>query len=111
MDIEYCLARIRNTVAALEHMRLKFDSFCDRFEQKCSALGLTESGDRQSIRCERKRAFCNILENISCQMKARFDHFVLRPEGGGPGVQGGGSPFLCAVRLLGSWFPIPLRLG
>uniref|UniRef100_A0A3P8SLS9 DUF4371 domain-containing protein n=1 Tax=Amphiprion percula TaxID=161767 RepID=A0A3P8SLS9_AMPPE len=51
MDIEYCLPRIRDTVAALERMRLKFDSFCDRFEQKCSTLGLTESGDRHSIRC------------------------------------------------------------
>lgn len=77
MDIEYCRARIRDTVAALERMRQKFDSFCDRLEQKCSALGLTESGDGQSIRCEceRKRAFCNILENTSCQMKARVDHF------------------------------------
>lgn len=75
MDIEYCRARIRDTVAALERMTLKFDSFCDRFEQKCSALGLTENGDRQSIRCERKWVFCNILDNISCQMKSRFDHF------------------------------------
>uniref|UniRef100_A0A3P9K3W7 Zinc finger MYM-type protein 1 n=1 Tax=Oryzias latipes TaxID=8090 RepID=A0A3P9K3W7_ORYLA len=75
MDIEYCRARIRDTVAALERMRLTFDSFCDRFEQKCSALGLTESGDRQSARCERKRLFCNILDDVNCQMKARFDHF------------------------------------
>ena len=55
MDIEYCLARIRDTVAALERMRLKFDSFCDRCEQKCSVLGLTESGDRQSFISKGKR--------------------------------------------------------
>ena len=75
MDIEYCLARIRDTIAALERMRLEFESFCDRFEKKCSALGLAESGGRQSIRFERKRVFCNILDDISYQMKARFDHF------------------------------------
>ncbi|XP_061925575.1 zinc finger MYM-type protein 1-like isoform X1 [Entelurus aequoreus] len=75
MDIEYCLAPIRDTIEALERMRLEFKSFCDRFEKKCSALGLAESGDRQSIRFERKRVFCNILDDISYQMKARFDHF------------------------------------
>lgn len=42
MDIEYCLAGIHVTVAALECMRLELDSFCDQFEKKCSALGLTE---------------------------------------------------------------------
>uniref|UniRef100_UPI0037E77704 zinc finger MYM-type protein 1 n=1 Tax=Semicossyphus pulcher TaxID=241346 RepID=UPI0037E77704 len=77
MDIEYCLARIHDTVAALGHMRLEFDSFYDRFEQKCSALGLTESGNRvrQSVRDKRRQVFCFILDNISDQMKARFDHF------------------------------------
>ena len=71
MDIEYCLACIRDTVAALERMRLEVDSFYDRFEKKCSALGLTDGGARD----ERKRLFSNILENTSHQMKARFDHF------------------------------------
>ncbi|XP_034043832.1 uncharacterized protein LOC117525960 [Thalassophryne amazonica] len=75
MDIEYCLARIRNSIAALERMRLEFGSFYDRFEKKCNTLGLTESRGRQSIRYERKQVFCNILDNVSSQMKARFDHF------------------------------------
>ncbi|XP_061775076.1 zinc finger MYM-type protein 1-like isoform X1 [Nerophis ophidion] len=75
MDIEYCLARIRDTIATLERMRLQFESFCDRFEKKCSAFGLAESGGRQSIRFERKQVFCNILDDISYQLKARFDHF------------------------------------
>ncbi|GLD46309.1 protein NLRC3-like isoform X1 [Lates japonicus] len=33
-----------------------------------------------------------------------------RAEGGGPGVRGGGFPFLCAVCLLGSWFPLHYRV-
>lgn len=42
MDIEYCLAGIHDTVAALERMRLELDCFCDRFEKKCGALCMTE---------------------------------------------------------------------
>ena len=77
MDIEYCLTHICDTVAALGHMRLEFDCFYDRFEQKCGALGLTGSGNRvrQSIKDERSQVFCFILDNISDQMKSRFDHF------------------------------------
>ncbi|XP_049597201.1 zinc finger MYM-type protein 1 [Syngnathus scovelli] len=75
MDIEYCLARIRDTNEALERMKLEFDSFYDQFERKCNTLGLIESRSEQSVTNERKRLFCNILDNISCQMKARFDHF------------------------------------
>ena len=78
MDIEYCLGGIRDTIAALERMRLEFNSFYDQFERKCGALGLTESGNRQSVRVrdERRQVFCYILDNISDQMKARFDHFA-----------------------------------
>ena len=55
MGIDYCLARIRDTIAALERMRLEFDSFYDQFERKCGALGLTESGNRQSVRVRDER--------------------------------------------------------
>ncbi|XP_032067125.1 zinc finger MYM-type protein 1-like [Thamnophis elegans] len=75
MDIEYCLARIRDTFTALERMKLEFNSLYDRFEKKCSSLGLTGTGCRESVISEQKRVFCNILENISHQMQARFDHF------------------------------------
>ncbi|XP_061746542.1 uncharacterized protein LOC133545177 [Nerophis ophidion] len=75
MDIEYCLARFRDTIASLQRMGLEFEGFCERFEKKCSAFGLEESGSRPSIRLERKLAFWNILDDISCQMKARFDGF------------------------------------
>lgn len=75
LNVDYCLARIRDTAAALERMTLEFNIFYVRFENKCRALGLTESGDGESIRSERKQVFCSILDNISSQMKARFDHF------------------------------------
>ena len=56
MGIEYCLARIRDTIAALELMRLEFDSFYDQFERKCGSLGLTESGNSgQSVRVRDER--------------------------------------------------------
>ncbi|XP_032065573.1 zinc finger MYM-type protein 1-like isoform X2 [Thamnophis elegans] len=75
MDIEYCLARIRDTFTALERMKLEFNSLYDRFEKKCSSLGLTGTGCRETVISEQKRVFYNILENISHQMQARFDHF------------------------------------
>ncbi|CAG5929464.1 unnamed protein product [Menidia menidia] len=74
-DIEHCVARIRDTVSVMERMRLEFDSYYLRFEQKCGALGLTDGTDRHSARDERRHLFCNILDNISDQMKARFGHF------------------------------------
>lgn len=37
------------TVAALECMRLELDCFCDRFETKCSALGLRVEADDCSV--------------------------------------------------------------
>lgn len=76
MDIGFCCARIRDTMGVVERQRQEFDSFYDRFEQKCITLGLTDNArSKQPIRDERKRMFYNILDNIGVQMKARFDHF------------------------------------
>ncbi|XP_028677925.1 zinc finger MYM-type protein 1 isoform X1 [Erpetoichthys calabaricus] len=75
MDNVYCCARIRDTIGVVERMRQEFDAFYERFEQKCTTLGLTDSGSKQSVRDKRKQMFFNILDNISVQMKARFDHF------------------------------------
>ncbi|XP_060768562.1 zinc finger MYM-type protein 1 [Neoarius graeffei] len=73
MDIGFCCAQIRDTIGAVKGQRQEFDSFYERFEQKCSSLGLTDS--QQPVRDERKRLFCNILDNVAAQLKARFDHF------------------------------------
>ncbi|KAG2459971.1 ZMYM1 protein, partial [Polypterus senegalus] len=75
MDNVYCCARIRDTIGVVERMRQEFDTFYERFEQKCTTLGLTDIGSKQSVRDKRKQMFFNILDNISVQMKARFDHF------------------------------------
>ena len=78
MDIGFCCARIRDTIAVVERMRQEFDNFYEWFEQRCSALGLTDNERSQSktpAKDERKRKFFNILDNVSTQMKARFDHF------------------------------------
>lgn len=76
MDNGFCCARIRDTIAVVEGQRQEFESFYERFEQKCSSLGLTDSvGGQQPVRDERKRLFCNILDNITAQLKARFGHF------------------------------------
>ncbi|XP_005161614.3 zinc finger MYM-type protein 1 isoform X3 [Danio rerio] len=76
MDIGFCCARIRDTIGAVEDQRQEFKSFYERFEQKCSSLGLTDSvQSQQLVRDERKRLFSNILDNITAQLRARFDHF------------------------------------
>lgn len=78
MDIGFCCARIRDTIAVVERMRQEFDNFNERYEQRCSALGLRDNERCQSktpAKDERKRTFFNILDNASTQMKARFDHF------------------------------------
>nr|XP_032833154.1 zinc finger MYM-type protein 1-like isoform X4 [Petromyzon marinus] len=76
MDIGFCCARIRGTMGVVERQRQEFDSFYDRFEQKCITLGLTDNAQsKQPIRDERKIMFYNILDNVSVQMKARFDNF------------------------------------
>ena len=75
MDIGYCCARIHNTIGVVERMRQDFNTLYERFEQKCSTLGLNDSGRNQSVRDARKKMFYNIMDNISVQMKAMFDHF------------------------------------
>lgn len=54
-------------------LQLELDSFYDWFDQKCSVLGLTESGNgvRQLIKDEQRQVFCYIMDNISDQMKAK----------------------------------------
>lgn len=76
MDIGFCCSRIRDTMGVVESQRHDFDSFYDRFQKKCITLGLKDDdGSQQPIRDERRRMFDNILDNISVQLKARFDHF------------------------------------
>ncbi|KAJ7988524.1 hypothetical protein DPEC_G00324470 [Dallia pectoralis] len=77
MNIGFCCQRIRDAMEVVERLRQGFDSFHDRLEQKCVTLGLTENArSKHLIRDERKRMFSNILENVSVQMKARFDNFA-----------------------------------
>lgn len=54
MDIGYCFARIQDTIGVVERMRKEFNALYDRFEQKCSTLGLDNGGRNQSVRDERK---------------------------------------------------------
>lgn len=76
MDIGFCCARIRNTIGVVQRQRQEFDSFHERFEQKCATCRLTDSVRiRQPLRDERKQMFYNILDNISVQLEAIFDHF------------------------------------
>ncbi|XP_063061049.1 zinc finger MYM-type protein 1-like [Engraulis encrasicolus] len=76
MDFELCCKRINDTIEAVELKRLEFYSFYEQVEQKCSSLGLTDSMQSQKpARDERKRLFLNILDNVTSQLKARFDHF------------------------------------
>uniref|UniRef100_A0A8C5QA54 TTF-type domain-containing protein n=1 Tax=Leptobrachium leishanense TaxID=445787 RepID=A0A8C5QA54_9ANUR len=77
MEVEFCYEQIRNTMGVLKRQTQEFDNFYDRFRQQCITLGLTDNErSKQPIRDERKRMFENILDNISGQMKARFDHFA-----------------------------------
>ncbi|KAI4799951.1 hypothetical protein KUCAC02_016489 [Chaenocephalus aceratus] len=76
MDIGFCCAQIRDTIGVVERQRKEFDSCYDGFEQKCITLGLTDNvRSKHPIRDERKRMFHCILENITVQLKARFDNF------------------------------------
>ena len=54
MDIAFCCAQIRDTIDYVEQQRQEFDSFCHRFEQKCAALHLTDTGDMRQIKDKRK---------------------------------------------------------
>ncbi|CAL9700934.1 unnamed protein product [Knipowitschia caucasica] len=77
MDIGFCCARIRDTIGVVERMRQEFHIFYERFEQRRAQLGLTEerSQRKMPVEDERKQVFFKILDNVSAQMKARFDHF------------------------------------
>ncbi|KAF4075810.1 hypothetical protein AMELA_G00223020 [Ameiurus melas] len=76
MDIRFCCARIRDTIGVVERQRQEFDGFYERFEQKCATLGLTDSvQSKPSVRDEWKQMFYNVLDDISVQLKARFDQF------------------------------------
>ena len=70
MDIGFW---IRDTSGFVERQRQEFNSFYERFEQKCATLWTTDSvWSQMSVRDERKRMFCYILDNISVQLVARF---------------------------------------
>nr|XP_061843687.1 uncharacterized protein LOC133624088 [Nerophis lumbriciformis] len=77
-DLGLCRSQIRDTMAAIERSVREFDTFYDKFERRCEALGLTDDGRRQSglsVKDERKRTFDQILQNVREQLKARFDQF------------------------------------
>ncbi|XP_066471486.1 zinc finger MYM-type protein 1-like isoform X2 [Tiliqua scincoides] len=76
MDIGFCCVKIHNTIEVVERQRQEFDSFYDRFEQRCLAFGLTDDAQSaQPIKEERRILFYNILDNISVQLRARFEQF------------------------------------
>lgn len=62
------------TVSVTECIKQEFDLFYEKYEQKCITLGLTDIDSKQPVRNEKKRIYYNILDNVSVQMKARFDH-------------------------------------
>ncbi|XP_036973754.1 zinc finger MYM-type protein 1 [Acanthopagrus latus] len=75
MDIGVCCARVRDTMCALSNQRDQFDSLYDRFEQKKNELKLTDNSRRtQSPRDERRMIYTSVLDNITEQLKARFDN-------------------------------------
>ena len=75
MDIAFCCAQIRDTIDYVERQRQEFDSFYHRFEQKCETLHLTDTSDICQIKDKRKQTFYNILDDISVQLKSRFENF------------------------------------
>ncbi|XP_019748862.1 synaptotagmin-12 isoform X1 [Hippocampus comes] len=78
MDVEYCRERIRDTLGSVERRKPKFDTFNERFEQRCATLGLTDPETKtghQSLRDERKLMYDQILDNASVQMRTLLDHF------------------------------------
>ena len=75
MDIAFCCAQIRDTIDYVERQRQEFDSFYHRFEQKCETLHLTDTSDIRQIKDKRKQTFYNILDDISVQLKSRFENF------------------------------------
>lgn len=74
MDIGFCSLRVSDTMKALNNQRELFDSFYDRFQERCKAMNLVDSNMRskQPVPDERRRLFYSILDNINVQMEARF---------------------------------------
>ncbi|XP_053550665.1 zinc finger MYM-type protein 1-like isoform X2 [Bombina bombina] len=76
MDIGFCCDQIRDTMSFLQRQREDFDAFYERFEEKRVRLALTENQrGKDPIKDIRRKLFYNILDNVTVQMKARFDHF------------------------------------
>uniref|UniRef100_A0A8C5PKG8 Zinc finger MYM-type protein 1 n=1 Tax=Leptobrachium leishanense TaxID=445787 RepID=A0A8C5PKG8_9ANUR len=74
-EIGLCCAKVHVIMGIMECQRAEFDSFYERFQQKCVTLGLADNDQsKKPTRNEWKRMFYNILDNVSAQMKARFDH-------------------------------------
>ncbi|XP_053556369.1 zinc finger MYM-type protein 1 [Bombina bombina] len=77
MDVGFCCQRISDTMKFLENQRQEFDNLYEKFELECIRMGLTDNErSKQPIRDVRKRLFYNIMDNVSVQMKAWFDHFA-----------------------------------
>ncbi|XP_077380638.1 zinc finger MYM-type protein 1 [Festucalex cinctus] len=73
MDIGFCCLRVSDTMKALSNQRESFDSFHERFQERCKALNIVDSTRRkQPAPDERRELFYSILDNINLQMEARF---------------------------------------
>lgn len=74
MDIGFCSLRVSDTMKSLSNQRESFDSFHDRFQERCEAMNLVDSNTRskQPAPEERRKLFYSILDNINLQMEARF---------------------------------------
>ncbi|CAK6975949.1 zinc finger MYM-type protein 1 [Scomber scombrus] len=70
-------SRINDTMTVPRRQRGDFESFYAKFEEKCQLLGLTDPSTRnvQPIKEHRRELFHNIYEDVSTQMKNRFDHY------------------------------------
>ncbi|XP_053571536.1 zinc finger MYM-type protein 1-like [Bombina bombina] len=78
MDVGFCCRRIDDTMKFLESKRQEFDTFYGEFEEKCVRLGLTDNErtrSREPIKDVRRRLFYNIIDNVTVQMRVRFDKF------------------------------------
>ncbi|CAK6965275.1 zinc finger MYM-type protein 1-like isoform X8 [Scomber scombrus] len=77
LDIAFCCQSINDTMTVLRRQRGDFESFYAKFEEKCQLLGLTDPSTRnvQPIKEHRWELFHNIYEDVSTQMKNRFDHY------------------------------------
>lgn len=74
MDIGFCRVRVSDTMKVLDRQREDFDRFYEHFEQRCMELNFSESETRRNQpREERRRIYFAILDNITMQMKTRFD--------------------------------------